>query len=175
MKITDDQYSERHISSVMLSVKIFQMNFVSYTDKINTSVKLFNGVVRPNDSNPVWARFYLLRLTLDKKQIISWHDIFIVFILTLLFLHRSLQEVWDVRTFWRCHWGHKDYVRRRKKTNMVRGVTYQHGLILNFQIGYMFKYIHWHVSENFSRKVNLVYPYSLDIIENSNNKHAYLI
>jgi hypothetical protein len=43
--ITDDQYSDRRIMSVMLSVKMLPMSFLSYTDGINPSVKLFNGVV----------------------------------------------------------------------------------------------------------------------------------
>jgi hypothetical protein len=43
--ITDDQYSDRRIMSVMLSVKMLPMNFLSYTDGMNPSVKLFNGVV----------------------------------------------------------------------------------------------------------------------------------
>jgi hypothetical protein len=45
IEITNDQYSNRRIPSVMLSVKNFPMNCVSYTDGINPSVKLFNGVV----------------------------------------------------------------------------------------------------------------------------------
>ena len=45
MKITDDQYFDRRISSVMLSVKILLTNCVFYTDRINPSIKLFNGVV----------------------------------------------------------------------------------------------------------------------------------
>jgi len=40
-----DQYSDRRILSVKLSVKILPMNSVSSTDGINSSVKLFNGVV----------------------------------------------------------------------------------------------------------------------------------
>jgi hypothetical protein len=43
--IFDDQYSDRRILSVKLSVKILPMNSVSSTDGINSSVKLFNGVV----------------------------------------------------------------------------------------------------------------------------------
>jgi hypothetical protein len=45
MKITDDQYFDRRISSVMLSVKILLTNCVFYTDRINPSIKLFNGEV----------------------------------------------------------------------------------------------------------------------------------
>jgi hypothetical protein len=36
---------DRRILSVMLSVKMLPTNCVSYTDGINPSVKLFNGVV----------------------------------------------------------------------------------------------------------------------------------
>ena len=45
MKITDDQYFDGRISSVMLSVKILLTNCVFYTDRINPSIKLFNGEV----------------------------------------------------------------------------------------------------------------------------------
>jgi len=45
MKITDDQYFDGRISSVMLSVKILPINCVFYTDRINSLIKLFNGVV----------------------------------------------------------------------------------------------------------------------------------
>lgn len=45
MEIIDDQYSDRQILSVMLSVKCFPTNCVSYTDGINPLVKLFIGVV----------------------------------------------------------------------------------------------------------------------------------
>ena len=41
MGITDDYYSERRIPSE----KFLPINCVSYTDEINPSVKLFNGVV----------------------------------------------------------------------------------------------------------------------------------
>ena len=41
MGITDDYYSERRIPSE----NFLPINCVSYTDKINPSVKLFNGVV----------------------------------------------------------------------------------------------------------------------------------
>jgi len=40
-EITDDQYCD----GCILSVKILPMNCVSYIDKMNPSVKLFNGVV----------------------------------------------------------------------------------------------------------------------------------
>jgi len=43
--ITDDQYSNRRILSVMPSVKMLPTNVLSYTDGMNPSVKLFNGVV----------------------------------------------------------------------------------------------------------------------------------
>jgi len=43
--ITNDRYFDRRILSVMLSVRILPTNCVSYTDGINLSVKLFNGVV----------------------------------------------------------------------------------------------------------------------------------
>ena len=43
--ITDDQYSDGQISSVRSSGKILPMNCVSYTNRINLLVKLFNGVV----------------------------------------------------------------------------------------------------------------------------------
>jgi len=46
MGITDNQYSNRWIPSVMLSVKKILMNCVSYTNGNNLSVKLFNGVVQ---------------------------------------------------------------------------------------------------------------------------------
>jgi hypothetical protein len=46
MGITNDQFFDRQISSVMLSVKNFSTNCVSYTNRIIIpSVKLFNGVV----------------------------------------------------------------------------------------------------------------------------------
>jgi hypothetical protein len=45
--ITDDQYFNGQISSVRLSVKILLTNCVPYTDEMNPSVKLFNGIVRP--------------------------------------------------------------------------------------------------------------------------------
>jgi hypothetical protein len=45
MGITDDQYSNKQILSVMQSVKCFPTNCMSYTDEINPSVKLFNGVL----------------------------------------------------------------------------------------------------------------------------------
>jgi hypothetical protein len=40
-KITNNQYSDGRIPSV----KMLPMDFVPYTDRINPSVKLFNGVV----------------------------------------------------------------------------------------------------------------------------------
>jgi hypothetical protein len=43
--ITDDQYSNRRILSVMPSVKMLPTNVLSYIDGMNPSVKLFNGVV----------------------------------------------------------------------------------------------------------------------------------
>jgi len=43
--IIDDQYSNRRILSVMPSVKMLPTNVLSYTDGMNPSVKLFNGVV----------------------------------------------------------------------------------------------------------------------------------
>jgi hypothetical protein len=45
MGITDNQYSDRLIISMMLSVKILLINCMSYTDRNNLSVKLFNGIV----------------------------------------------------------------------------------------------------------------------------------
>jgi hypothetical protein len=59
MGITDDQYSDRWISSVMLSVKTFPTNYVSYTDEIIPSVKLFNSVVEftPNHNNVFFRVF----------------------------------------------------------------------------------------------------------------------
>jgi hypothetical protein len=59
MGITDNQYSDRWISSVMLSVKTFPTNYVSYTDGIISSVKLFNGVVKftPNHNNVFFRVF----------------------------------------------------------------------------------------------------------------------
>jgi hypothetical protein len=45
MKITDDQYFDRRISSVRPLVKVLLMNCVSYINKIYPSIKLFNGVV----------------------------------------------------------------------------------------------------------------------------------
>ena len=44
-RITDDQYSGRRIPSVMPSVKMLPTNCVSYTNRMNPSVKLFNGVI----------------------------------------------------------------------------------------------------------------------------------
>jgi hypothetical protein len=44
-RITDDQYSNRRILSVMPSVKMLPTNVLSYTDGMNPSVKLFNSVV----------------------------------------------------------------------------------------------------------------------------------
>jgi len=43
--ITDDQYSNGWIPSVRPLVKILPTDCVPYTDGINPSVKLFNGVV----------------------------------------------------------------------------------------------------------------------------------
>jgi len=45
IKITDDQYFDRLIPSMMLSVKILPTNCVSYTDGINSLIKLFNDIV----------------------------------------------------------------------------------------------------------------------------------
>jgi hypothetical protein len=45
IKITDDQYFDRLIPSMMLPVKILPINCVSYTDGINPLIKLFNGIV----------------------------------------------------------------------------------------------------------------------------------
>jgi len=44
-RITDDQYSGRRIPSVMPSVKMLPTNCVSYTNRMNPSIKLFNGVM----------------------------------------------------------------------------------------------------------------------------------
>ena len=43
--ITDHQYYDKRIPSVRLSVKMLPTDCVPYTDRINPSVKLFNGVV----------------------------------------------------------------------------------------------------------------------------------
>jgi hypothetical protein len=43
--ITDNQHSGGWIQSMRLSVTLLPMNFMPYTDRINSSVKLFNGVV----------------------------------------------------------------------------------------------------------------------------------
>jgi hypothetical protein len=45
-EISDDQYFDGLILSVILLVKILLINFVHHTDGINPSVKLFNGGVK---------------------------------------------------------------------------------------------------------------------------------
>jgi hypothetical protein len=65
MEIADDQYSDRHIPSVMPSVKMLPMNCVFYTDRMHPSVKLFNGVVsnhkiKPNKFSLPQLRFIFL-------------------------------------------------------------------------------------------------------------------
>jgi hypothetical protein len=45
-KISDDQYFDGLILSIILLVKILLINFVHHTDGINPSVKLFNGGVK---------------------------------------------------------------------------------------------------------------------------------
>ena len=52
MGIADDQYSDRHIPSVMPSVKMLPTNCVFYTDRMHPSVKLFNGVVSNHKIKP---------------------------------------------------------------------------------------------------------------------------
>jgi hypothetical protein len=52
MGITDDQYSDRHVPLVMLSVKMLPMNCVFYTNRMHPSVKLFNGVVSNHKIKP---------------------------------------------------------------------------------------------------------------------------
>jgi hypothetical protein len=52
MGIADDQYSDRHIPSVMPSVKMLLTNCVFYTDRMHPSVKLFNGVVSNHKIKP---------------------------------------------------------------------------------------------------------------------------
>jgi hypothetical protein len=44
--ITDDQYFNGRILSVRSSVKMLPTDYMPYTDGINPSVKLFNGVVK---------------------------------------------------------------------------------------------------------------------------------
>ena len=44
-EITNDQYFDKRIPLVGLSGKILLTNYMPYTDRMNLSVKLFNGVV----------------------------------------------------------------------------------------------------------------------------------
>jgi hypothetical protein len=45
MKITGNLYSDRRIPLVRPSVKMLPINFLSYIDGMNPSIKLFNGLV----------------------------------------------------------------------------------------------------------------------------------
>jgi len=55
--ITDDQ--DRRIPSVMPLVRILPTNCMPYTDGMNPSVKLFNGVVKTYQQKVFWDQFLI--------------------------------------------------------------------------------------------------------------------